>query len=71
MTYRVPAPLLLLPDPTLQVSGATLLRVGRVLAHYGMTDEALVPFHEELPKVRPALILSHHNERSAKASGFK
>ncbi len=36
-----------------------------------MTDEALVPLYEELPKVRPALILSHHNERSAKTSGFK
>ena len=37
-----------------------------------MTDEALVPLYEELvSKVRPALILSHHNERSAKASGFK
>ena len=40
--------------------------------HYGMTDEALVPLYEELvSEVRPALILSHHNERSAKASGFK
>ncbi len=40
--------------------------------HTPMTDEALVPLFEELvSEVRPALILSHHNERSAKASGFK